>query len=60
MAEETTSSDFEPVKLTPEDIPEAFIEKESEVGKWTGYKPKLWLKCRRLNQQGNKKALLAK
>ena len=60
MAEETTSSDLQPVKLTQEDIPGAFIENEGEVGKWTVDKPKFWLKCRRLNQQGNKKALLAK
>ena len=31
MAEETTSSDLEVVKLTTENIPGAFIEKKSEV-----------------------------
>ena len=51
---------LEAVKLTPGDIPGAFIENESEVGKWAVDKLKFWLKCRRLNQQGNKKALLAK
>ena len=31
MAEETTSSDLEVVKLTQEDIPGAFIENKREV-----------------------------
>ena len=44
MAEETTSSDLEVVKLTTEDIPGAFIENESEVGKWIVDKRKF---CRR-------------
>ena len=51
MAEETTLSDLEVVKLTPEDIPGALhiVESESEVGKWTIDKLKFWLKCRRLD-----------
>ncbi|KAK2554852.1 hypothetical protein P5673_023496 [Acropora cervicornis] len=47
-------------KLKPEDIPAAVIENESQIGKWTVEKLKFWLKCRRLNQQGNKKQLLEK
>ena len=47
-------------KLKPEDIPGAVIEIESQFGKWTVEKLKFWLKCRRLNQQGNKKQLLEK
>ena len=31
-----------------------------EVEKWTVEKLKFWLKCRRLNQQGNQKQLLKK
>lgn len=57
---ETTSSDLAAVKLTPEDIPGASVENENEVGKWTVERLKFWLKCRRLNQQGKKKDLLAK
>jgi len=53
-------SQFEVEKLKPEDIPAAVIENESQIGKWTVEKLKFWLKCRRLNQQGNKKQLLEK
>ena len=47
-------------KLKPEDIPGAVIENESQIGKWAVEKLKFWLKCRCLNQQGNKKQLLEK
>lgn len=39
-------------KLRPEGILGAFIEKESETGKWTMKKVRFWLKRRRLNLQG--------
>jgi len=47
-------------KLKPEDIPGAVIENESQIGKWTVERLKFWLKCKGLNQQGNKKQLLEK
>ena len=61
MERETSSiRNLEVEKLKPEDIPGAVIENESRIGKWTEEKLKFWLKCRRLNQQGNKKQLLEK
>ena len=46
------------VDLTAEDIPGAsFIEEEIE--KLTVSQQKVWLKCLRLNQNGNEKELLA-
>ena len=45
------------VDLTPEDIPGANFSEE-EIGKLTVAYVKLWLKCRRINQNGNKKTLL--
>ena len=47
-------------KLYPEDIPGSNIEDENKVAEWTVEKLKFWLKCRRLNQQGKKKYLVAK
>ena len=45
------------VDLTPEDIPGAgFIEEEIE--KLTVSQLKFWLKCLRINQNGNEKELL--
>ena len=45
------------VDLTPEDIPGAsFIEEEIE--KRTVSQLKIWLKCLRINQNGNEKELL--
>jgi len=47
----------DPVDLTPEDIPgTGFIEEEIE--KLTVSQPKFWLKCLRINQNGNEKELL--
>ena len=48
------------IKLYPEDIPGSNIEDENKVAEWTVEKLKFWLKCRRLNQQGKKKDLVAK
>ena len=45
------------VDLTPEDIPGASFS-EAEIGKLTVVYLKLWLKCRRINQNGNKKTQL--
>ena len=59
-AETSSTHNLEVEKLKPEDIPGAVIENESQIGKWTVDKLKFWLKCRRLNQQGNKKQLLEK
>lgn len=59
-AETSSIHNLEMEKLKPEDIPSAVIENESQIGKWTVEKLKFWLKCRRLNQQGNKKQLLGK
>ena len=47
---------IEDVKLTPEDIPGASF-KDSEICKLTVNQLKFWLKCRRVNQGGNKKVL---
>ncbi|KAL9980086.1 hypothetical protein ACROYT_G008629 [Oculina patagonica] len=58
--EKVSNSNLELEKLKPQDIPGALIESESEIGKWTVDKLKFWLKCRRLNQQGNKKQLVEK
>ena len=43
------------VELSPEDIPGTIIV---QIGKLTVSQLKLWLKCRRINQSGNKKELL--
>ena len=45
----------EQVELSPEDIPGASSE---QIGKLTVSQLKFWLKCRRINQSGNKKELL--
>ena len=45
------------VDLTPEDIPCASFSKE-EIGTLTVAYLKIWLKCRRTNQNGNKKTQL--
>ena len=47
---------IEDIKLTPEDIPGASF-KDSEICKLTVNQLKFWLKCRRVNQGGNKKVL---
>ena len=47
---------IEDVKLTPDDIPGASF-KDSEICKLTVNQLKFWLKCRRVNQGGNKKVL---
>ena len=52
----TNMADYQ-VDLTPEDIPCASFSKE-EIGKLTVAYLKFWLKCRRINQNGNKKTLL--
>ena len=46
----------EQVDLSPEDIPGASVTAE-QIGKWTVSQLKFWLKCRRINQSGNKKEL---
>ena len=45
------------VDLTPEDIPGASFSDE-EIEKLSVTQLKLWLKCLRINQSGNKKKLL--
>lgn len=45
------------VSLSPEDIPGARVSEE-QIGKLTVSQLKFWLKCRRINQSGNKKELL--
>ena len=45
------------VELSPEDIPGASVSAEHK-GKLTVSQLKFWLKCRRINQSGNKKELL--
>jgi len=57
-AETSSIRNLEVEKLKPEDIPGVVIENVSQIGKWTVGKLKFWLKCRRLNQQGNKNQLL--
>ena len=47
----------EQVELSPEDIPGASVSAE-QIGKLTVSQLKFWLKCRRINQSGNKKELL--
>lgn len=47
----------EQVDLSPEDIPGASVAAE-QIGKLTVSQLKFWLKCRRINQSGNKKELL--
>ena len=47
---------IEDIKLTPEDIPGVSF-KDSEICKLTVNQLKFWLKCRRVNQGGNKKVL---
>ena len=47
---------IEDIKLTPEDIPGASF-KDSEICKLTVNQLKFWLKCRRVNQGGNKKVI---
>ena len=59
-AEISSTRILEVKKLKPEDIPDAVIENESQIGKWTVKKLKFWLKRRQLNQQENKKQLLEK
>ena len=44
----------EQVDLSPEDIPGASVTAE-QIGKLTVSQLKFWLKCRRINQSGNKK-----
>lgn len=46
----------EQVDLSPEDIPGASVTAE-QIGKLTVSQLKFWLKCRRINQSGNKKEL---
>ena len=54
----TTDMADDQVDLTAEDIPGAsFIEEEIE--KLTVSQLKFWLKCLRINQNGNEKELLA-
>ena len=43
----------EQVDLCPEDIPDASVSKE-QMGKLTISQLKFWLKCRHINQSGNK------
>ena len=43
--------------LSPEDISGARVSEE-QIGKLTVSQLKFWLKCRRINQSGNKKELL--
>ena len=59
-AETSLTRNLEVKKLKPEDIPGAVIDNESQIGKWTVQNLKFCLKCRRLNQQRNKKQLLEK
>lgn len=47
---------IEEVYLTPKDIPVAAVENK-EIGKLTVHQLKCWLRCRRINQRGNKQAL---
>ena len=47
----------EQAELSPEDIPGASVSAE-QIGKLTVSQLKFWLKCRRINQSGNKKELL--
>ena len=47
---------IEDIKLTPEETPGASF-KDSEICKLTVNQLKFWLKCRRVNQGGNKKVL---
>lgn len=47
----------EQVDLSSEDIPGASVIAE-QIGKLTVSQLKFWLKCRRINQSGNKKELL--
>ena len=47
----------EQVELSPEDIPGASVSAE-QIGKLTVSQFKFWLKCRRINQSGNRKELL--
>ena len=47
---------IEDIELTPEAIPGASF-KDSEISKLTVNQLKFWLKCRRVNQGGNKKVL---
>ena len=47
----------EQVELSPENILGASISAE-QIGKLTVSQLKFWLKCRRINQSGNKKELL--
>ena len=54
--ESMADENIEEVNLTPEDIPGAAVENE-EIGKLTVNQLKFWLKCRRINQSGNKQAL---
>ena len=49
----------EQVELSPENILGASISAE-QIGKLTVSQLKFWLKCRRINQSGNKKELLGR
>lgn len=57
-AETSSIRSLEVEKLKPDNISGAVIKNKSQIGKWTVEKLKFWLKCRRLNQQGNKRQLL--
>ena len=59
-AETSSIRNLDTEKLKPEDFPGAVIENESQIGKWIVEKLGFRLKCRRLNEQGNKKQLLEK
>ena len=52
-----TNTADDQVDLTPGDIPDAGFSEE-EIEKRTVAQLKFWLKCRRINQTGNKKKLL--
>ena len=45
------------VDFTPEDIPGASFSEE-EIKKWAVAQLKFWIKCLRINQNGNKKEQL--
>lgn len=51
-----TEENIEEVFLTSDDILRAAVEDE-EIAKLTVNQLKFWLKCRRINQSGNKQAL---
>ena len=57
MASDQDREGQEQVELSPEDVPGASVSAE-QIGKLTVSQLKFWLKCRRINQSGNKKELL--